>query len=125
MGAGASQAESASGGAGAAGAQLPRYVGAAGESGGGVKQPRNQVQGSDWRTWLGARVPSLKKPTKRSAMLGEDEIYANQIGENNESRNRALPDVTEQQGKGHESREPHQESAEHGSGTCTGEDGSV
>ena len=53
------------------------------------------------------------------------QIYGRQIGECHESGNRALPDVTEQQSKGHESREPHQEADGRGSGTCTGEDGAV
>ena len=35
--------------------------------------------------------------------------YTKQIGEQNDDRDRSLPDVTEQQDQGHESRDPHQE----------------
>jgi hypothetical protein len=52
-------------------------------------------------------------------------VNAKQIGEYHEGRNRSLPDVTEQQSKGHESREPAQESPKHGSGTYAREDGAV
>jgi len=59
------------------------------------------------------------------ALSGTQQIHAKQIGEHNEGRNCSLPDVTEQQSKGHESREPHQESPEYGSRPYAGKDWSV
>src|SRR5580692_10199711 len=72
--------------------------------------------------------PPLHEPNPQGwapPLSGTQQIHAKQIGEHHESRNCSLPDVTEQQSKGHESREPHQESPEYGSGPYAGKDWSV
>lgn len=71
------------------------------------------------------KVASGKGSNESSATSRGYQIYASQIGEYREGRNRSLPNVTEQQGKGHESREPHQESPKLGGRTYAREDWSV
>jgi hypothetical protein len=62
---------------------------------------------------LKSRESGFNESTRRGRKSVSFKIYTQQLGDRNEDRDRSLPDVTEQQGQGHESRDTQQEAAGH------------